>query len=92
MITAKLDVTKIDKAKLFKGEKGTYLDIILIETPDSKYGDDYVVKQSVTKEQREAGEQGIILGNAKIVKKAETAKKPDTAKKAKEEEDSDLPF
>lgn len=66
MITAKIDVTKIDKAKLFKGEKGTYLDVVLIETPNNQYGDDYMVVQSVTKEEREAGKKGAVLGNAKI--------------------------
>ena len=65
MITVKVDVTKIDKARLFKGAKGTYLDLILIETPNGEYGD-YMVKQSITKEEREAKLQMPILGNAKI--------------------------
>lgn len=64
MITVKIDVTKIDKARLFKGAKGTYLDLILIETPGGEYGD-YMVKQSITKEEREAKLQMPILGNGK---------------------------
>jgi hypothetical protein len=67
MITAKIDVTKIEKARLFKGVKGTYLDIVLIESRDSKYGDDYMVVQSVTKEERLAGVKGPIIGNARIL-------------------------
>ena len=43
MITCKIDVTKIEKERLFKGEKGTYLDIVLIESPNNQYGDDYKV-------------------------------------------------
>lgn len=66
MITAKLNVLAIEKARLFKGEKGTYLDIALIETPNDQYGNDYMVVQSVSKEEREAGKRGAILGNAKI--------------------------
>lgn len=66
MITVKVDVTKIDKARLFKGAKGTYLDLILIETPNGEYGD-FMVKQSVTKEEREAKLQMPILGNAKYL-------------------------
>lgn len=65
MITAKIDVTKIDKARLFKGAKGTYLDIILIETPGGQYGD-YMIKQSISKEERAANVQMPILGNATI--------------------------
>lgn len=66
MITGKIDVTKIDKAKLFKGEKGTYLDIVLIETPDNQYGD-YMIVQGVSKEERKAGKKGAILGNGKNI-------------------------
>ena len=66
LITAKIDVTKIDKARLFQGQKGTYLDVVLIPTRDGKFGD-YMVVQSVTKEERQAGVRGPILGNAKEV-------------------------
>ena len=66
MITLKIDVLKIDKEKLFKGKQGTYLDCIMIETPGNQYGDDYMIVQSATKEEREAGQRGNILGNAKI--------------------------
>ena len=54
----------IDKNRLFKGEKGTYLDAILIETPNSEFSD-YMIKQSVSKEEREQGIEGNVLGNAK---------------------------
>lgn len=63
MISLKLDVTKIDKARLFPGKKGTYLNLILIETPNSQYSD-YMVKQQVSKEEREQGIE-IILGDGK---------------------------
>lgn len=72
VISASVDVTKIDKNRLFTGKpnedgnSSRYLDITLIETPNSKYDDDYMVVQSVTKEEREGGMQGAILGNGKI--------------------------
>lgn len=66
MISAKIDVTKIDKAKLFEGKNGAkYLDIVLMESPNSAYGNDYMVVQSVSKEERLAGKRGAILGNGK---------------------------
>lgn len=65
MISLKIDVTKIDKSKLFNGKQGTYLDAILIETPNNQYGDDYMIVQSVSKEEREQGIKGAILGNAR---------------------------
>ncbi len=67
MITGKIDVMLIDKAKLYKGTKGTYLDFVLIETPGNQYGNDYMVVQSVTKEERERGVKGVVLGNCKFI-------------------------
>lgn len=66
-IAVKIDVTKIDKARLFKGAKGTYLDVILLPSQESKFGDDFMVVQQVTKEERLAGKRGPILGNAKFL-------------------------
>lgn len=73
MITLKINVSKIDKAHLFEGKSGKYLDVILFETPGDKYGNDYRAVQGVSKEARLAGTKGAIIGNAKIVgKKAES--------------------
>lgn len=65
MISGKIDVTKLDKSKFFKGKKGIYADIVLIDTPNGEYGD-FVIVQGVSKEEREAGVKGAILGNAKV--------------------------
>ena len=83
MIQIKLDVTKIDKSKLYKGKKGTYLSCVMIETPESEYGH-YMIVQETTKEEREAGTRGAILGNGKILAKRTS--------EPSEEEKSDLPF
>lgn len=68
IISARIDVTKIDKSKLYKGAKGTYLDITLLENrngPD-QYGNAYMVVQDLGKDARQKGEKGAILGNGKI--------------------------
>jgi len=67
MISVKIDFNKIDQSRLFQGQKGLYLDLILIETPNSPYSD-YMVKQSVSKEEREQGVE-IILGDGRVFKK-----------------------
>lgn len=64
MITVSVDVTKIDRKRLYAGKKGKYLDLVLIETKSSPYGD-YIVKQAVTKEERQRGVSLPILGNGK---------------------------
>lgn len=67
-LSIKIDVSKIDKSRLFKGEKGTYLDLttfIDMENP-SEYGDHGFISQSVSKEEREQKVQTPILGNVKV--------------------------
>lgn len=66
MIRCKINVSNIDKSKLFTGEKGVYLDLTLIEQHGNKYGDDFMVVQDLGKEARERGEKGPILGNGRI--------------------------
>jgi hypothetical protein len=66
-ITARIDVTKIEKERLYKGKKGKYLDIVLIPTPNAKYEQTHMVVQSVSKEERDQGIKGNILGNAKEI-------------------------
>ncbi len=68
MIAAKINVSLINKAKLFKGQKGTYLDIILLE---NQYGNAGMVVQDASKEERADGKRGAILGNYKIIGKKE---------------------
>ena len=69
MISLRIDVSKIDKKRLFKGEKGTYLDCVLIETPAAKYGKDWMIVESISKEEREAGHKGTIIGDGKTIGK-----------------------
>ena len=92
MLTGRIDVTKIDKSKLYKGEKGTYLDLVFIPTPDNKFGHDYMIAQSLPKEDRESGDRGAILGNGKYLK----AKKEEDFNPLNKQEDAGeedgLPF
>lgn len=67
-ISINVNVDKVDKAKLFEGKKGRYLDLVLFETPDSEYGD-YLVKQ-----RGERNEKMPILGNGKYFKPKNTEK------------------
>ena len=67
-INVKIDVTKIDKNRLFKGEKGIYLDATTFVDVDQldQYGNNGFIAQQVSKEEREKGVQGPILGNVKV--------------------------
>jgi hypothetical protein len=85
MITFSINLSKIDKAHLVKGEKGIYLNLTAIETPNNQYDHDWMVVQGVSKEAREAGEKGPILGNGKNLA-------PREPEKPTEQELYDLPF
>jgi hypothetical protein len=65
MHIGKIDVTKIDKSFLFKGKSGTYLDVALIPNKSGRdqYGNDGMIVQSVSKQARQEGKKGPILGN-----------------------------
>ena len=81
MIKVKIDVTKILKEHLFAGAKGTYLDATLLDNRDGEdqYGNHYIVVQEISKDARDAGERGPILGNARIYNphaKSETVAPP----------------
>jgi hypothetical protein len=94
LITVKIDVSKIDKAKLFKGAKATYLDLVLIPK-ESKYGDDYMVVQGLPKAERDAGAKGAILGNGKIMGQRSSAPEQQSntpSPAAQDNDDSDVPF
>jgi hypothetical protein len=56
------------KHKLSHGSKGVYLNgiIIMHDKPD-QFGNDGMIVQDITEEERKAGKKGAILGNIKIL-------------------------
>jgi hypothetical protein len=94
MIGLKINVTRILKDKMHKGEKGTYLDLTLMENKDGpdQYGNDGFVVQDLGKEARERGEKGPILGNWRKLGKKQAAPAPKAAKPETNDSDSDVPF
>ena len=93
IIRVNINLDKIDEKHIVKGKKGRYLNVALINTPDSPYGNDYMASQDLPKEAREAGERGQILGNAQAWNLGEgtPATKQDAPATAKPAND-DLPF
>jgi hypothetical protein len=95
IVTLKIDVTKIDKARLFAGQKGTYLDaVVFLDTDADDYGQNGMITQRVSKEEREAGTRGAILGNAKIIGGGApaAAEAPTTAPEPQTPHLGDIPF
>lgn len=67
-VSIKIDVSKIEEARLFKGAKGTYLDVTAFIDLDEldQYGNSGMITQDVSKAEKEAGTRGPILGNTKV--------------------------
>lgn len=74
LLIGKINLSKIDKSKLFKGEKGMWMDIAVwfSEEPD-RYGNNLSIQQSTKKD-----EPKIYIGEAKFyVPKEEVKEKPE---------------
>lgn len=67
MITLNINCSRIDKKYMVEGKNGKYVDLVLFENKSGKdqYGNDGFVVQGVSKEARDRGEKGPILGNWK---------------------------
>jgi hypothetical protein len=101
-VSFKIDVTKIEKARLFVGQKGKYLDATVFIDLDEldQYGNSGMITQDVSKEEKQAGTKGAILGNSKVFWRDEGqaphARAPVTSKTAPlppiDDFDDDIPF
>ena len=67
-IRLNIDVSKIDKGLLYKGAKGVYLSATVFVDIDQadQYGNHGMITQDETKENRDGGKNGAILGNCKV--------------------------
>lgn len=63
-LTVRVNVDKVLKEHLYKGQKGNYLNLVLFNTPGNPYGQDFCVKQEVDKDLR-ADVETEIIGEAK---------------------------
>ena len=86
-VNMSIDVTKIEKARLFKGAKSTYLDVTVFIDIDQKdqYGNNGMITQNVTKEEKEAGTRGNILGNCKVFWREDAAPQQQQATKPQQQ-------
>lgn len=67
IINASIDVTKIPKESLITGKKGTYANVTVFINDETRFGNNASIAMSQSKEEREAGNPKIYLGNGKVV-------------------------
>jgi hypothetical protein len=98
LANASIDVTKIDKSKLYKGKFLNFT--ISINDSTDQYGNNVALTESQTKEERDLKTSKRYLGNGKVVytngevKVAEKQEKPlqTASQKFAQQEEDDLPF
>ena len=68
-IAIKIDATKLDKQRFFKGKKGTYIDLVAFVDLDQsdQYGNNGFIKQQLSQEERQSGVDVPICGNVKVL-------------------------
>jgi hypothetical protein len=65
IISASIDVTRIDKEKLVKGK---YLNVsIIVDDKNDKFGNNVSITLSQSKEERDAKAPKTYMGNGKVV-------------------------
>ncbi len=68
LLSLSIDVTKIDKSRLYKGAKGTYLKLTVgINDEPDQFGNQVSSWEEQTKEERDAKAQRNFLGNGKVL-------------------------
>ena len=68
IVSANIDLTKINKSKIYEGKKGKYYPItIVLNDEPGQYGDSGYIMTEQTKDERDAKVQKEYLGNVKVV-------------------------
>jgi len=68
IISSSIDLTKIDKSKIYEGKKGKYYPITIVLNDEvGQYGDSGYIQTEQTKDERDAKQPKTFLGNAKVV-------------------------
>lgn len=99
LINFKLELHKLDKAKIIKGKKGNYYDLtISLGEETDQFGHNVKGFDVESKEDRQAGKPRNYVGNGRVFwtdGKVTTAERKDSAPQQQQQQsvaDVDLPF
>lgn len=78
IISASIDLNKIDRSKLIAGKNGAeYLNIdIILKDEKDNFGNDTAITLKQTKEERESKAKKVYIGNGKTMWEGEPLHKP----------------
>ncbi|MHA1853437.1 MAG: hypothetical protein ACTSUF_07985, partial [Candidatus Heimdallarchaeaceae archaeon] len=100
--SAKINLKKIDKSRVFKGKKGDYYEVqVIINDELDQFNNQISLKEALTKEERESGKQSQFLGNGSVyyvdgidlpTTKSLLPAEPESAVESSNDSKDDLPF
>jgi hypothetical protein len=68
IVNFSLDLTKLPKDKMIKGKKGTYINLSLsLNDQTNQFGSNASVVVTQSKEEREAKQDRVYVGNGKVI-------------------------
>ncbi len=67
IISASIDLSKIDTSKIFEKDGKKWLSISISINDETNYGNNVGISMAQSKEEREAKAQKVFLGNGKVV-------------------------
>ena len=95
LITASINLTKIDKSKITEKDGNKYLSVqVAINDEEDTYGNTVAISINQSKEERERKDKKVYLGNGKVVWSSEPKPKTNNASPplSSNDDKDDLPF
>jgi len=94
IVNFSLDLSKLPKEKIVKGKKGTYINLSMsLNDQTNAYGQNASVTVAQSKEERDAKEDRVYVGNGKVAWTDGSIAKAEAQDAVVEEvADADLPF
>ena len=91
LASLRINLDKIDKSKIYKGEKGNYITLtVSINDEPDQFGNSLSAWVEQSKGERQSKEQKNYLGNGKVFWSDDNAQAVTTS--ASVDQDDDLPF
>tara|TARA_R110000824_G_scaffold391454_3_gene589222 strand:- start:592 stop:903 length:312 start_codon:yes stop_codon:yes gene_type:complete len=100
IINLSINLEKLDKSKIIKGKKGSYVNLTVFANDETKFENNASVAQSQSQEEREASKASGVyppyLGNGKVVYVSDAgvtvAEKSSSPQESSSDDSGDLPF
>jgi hypothetical protein len=89
MIKLNICLSKIDKSRIKESGGKKYIDIIVMDSKNDRYGNDYMVVEDISKSERDAGKKGNIIGNGKNLGQKSSGGQPKSSSNVSSD---DLPY